>query len=499
MYVLNAQQMRNADAMASEKYGIPGIVLMENAARAVYDYIIQKNYNSVVIVCGGGNNGGDGFALARLLSTNGCQARVFCFADKTRIKGDAAANLSILNKMEIKVEDSLEELVNALKQSQVVVDAIFGTGFRGEIKGSYKEAIEIINNISNDIISIDIPSGICSDTGKEANVHIKADCTITFCCKKPGHLLGAGRQASGQVLIRGISIPQACIYSQNPGIMTNDERYPFRLIKERSIESHKGDYGRVYIMSGSHNMSGAAALCAKAALRTGSGLVTCMVPECIMDRVGSIVPEATFLSFDDEKSNECMHEEMLKQIYNTADAVAFGPGMGTGKKTVGMLKGLLANYKGKLVIDADGINILSEHKELLEKLTPDIILTPHPGEMSRLTGLSVKEINTERMDVARSFARDFSCIVVLKGASTVVSNGKELYINTSGNPGMATGGSGDVLTGMVASLCGQGYETWDAAVLGCYLHGCAGDAAMEQYGYGLTAGDLPDFISRIKL
>jgi NAD(P)H-hydrate epimerase len=499
MYVLKAQQMRDADAMASEKYGISGIVLMENAARAVYDYIIQKKYNSVVIVCGGGNNGGDGFALSRLLSTIGCRVRVFCFADKTKIKGDAAENLSILDKMDINVESSLEELKSAIVQCQAVVDAIFGTGFRGEILGDYKEAIEIINNSSKDVISIDIPSGIFSDTGKESNVYIKADCTITFCCKKSGLIMGTGRQASGLVLVRGISMPEGCILSQKPYITTNDESYPARLIKKRRIESHKGDYGRVYIVSGSYNMSGAAALCAKAALRTGSGLVTCVVPECIMDRVGSIVPEATFLSFDDKECRECMYEEALKQICNTADAVAFGPGMGTGEKTVEMLKGLLDNFKGKLVIDADGINILSEHKELLKKMTPNIILTPHPGEMSKLTGLAVKEINSERIGVARSFARDYGCTVVLKGASTVVSNGKESYINTSGNPGMATGGSGDVLTGMISSLCGQGYEPWDASVLGCYLHGCAGDAAMEQYGYGLTAGDLPDFISRIKL
>lgn len=499
MYVLNAQQMRNADAMASEKYGIPGIVLMENAARAVYDYIKEKNYSSIVVVCGGGNNGGDGFALARLLITNGCRARVFCFADRTRIKGDAAVNLSILNKMDIKVETSLEELANAVSQCQAVVDAIFGTGFRGEIQGAYKEAIEIINNSGRHVISIDIPSGIYCDTGNASGTYIKADCTITFCCKKPGLLLKTGRQASGAVLVRGISMPEACILSQEPYITTDDESYPASLIKERSIESHKGDYGRVYIVSGSYNMSGAAALCAKAALRMGSGLVTCVVPECIMDRVGSIVPEATFLSFNDGESNGCAYEDVLNQICSTADAVAFGPGVGTEEKAVGMLKVLLDNFNGKLVIDADGINILSKHRELLEKLKPNVILTPHPGEMSRLTGLAIEEINTERMDVARSFAGEHSCIVVLKGASTVVSDGRKLYINTSGNPGMATGGSGDVLTGIIASLCGQGYDPWDASVLGCYLHGCAGDAAMKQYGYGLIAGDLPDYLGRIKL
>lgn len=498
MYVLNAQQMRNADAMASEKYGIPGMVLMENAAGAVYDHVIQKDYSSIVIVCGGGNNGGDGFALARLLYTNGCQVRVFCFADKTRIKGDAALNLSILDKMDVKVETSLEELTNALKQCQAVVDAIFGTGFRGEIQGSYKEAIDIINNSGKHVISIDIPSGICSDTGKASNAYIKADCTITFCCKKPGLILETGRQASGLVLVRGISMPEGCILSQKPYITTNDESYPALLIKKRSMESHKGDYGRVYVVAGSYNMSGAVALCAKAALRMGSGLVTCVVPESIMDRVGTIVPEATFLSLDEKECDKYTYEEALKQICNASDAVAFGPGMGTGEKAAEMLKAMLENYKGKLVIDADGINILSEYKELLKKLTPDIILTPHPGEMSRLTGLTVKEINTGRIDVARRFAEEHNCILVLKGASTVVSDGRKLYINTSGNPGMATGGSGDVLTGIIASLCGQGYEPWEASVLGCYLHGCAGDAAMEQYGYGLTAGDLPDFIGRIK-
>ncbi len=497
MYVLEARQMRNADAMTCNEYGLSGMVLMENAARAVYDYIIQEKYEKIVIVCGGGNNGGDGFALARQLLTHGQNTRVFCFADISRIKGDAALNLHILKKMDVEIEANIDNLGSALERCQVVVDAIFGTGFRGEVQGSYKQAIELINSCGRNVISVDMPSGINTDNGKEANAFVKADCTITFCCKKPGQLLGAGREASGRVIVSSISMPEDCILKQEPYITTNDQYYPSGLIKKRRNEAHKGDFGRVYIISGSYSMSGAAALCAKAALRTGCGLVTCVLPESIMDRVGSIVPEATFLTFGNGDESGSLNEDKLNKICTTADSVALGPGMGTGMVTFEILNGMLEGYKGPMVIDADGINILSEHRELLNKLTPNTILTPHPGEMARLTGLTVKQVNADRMDIAKGFAERYGCILLLKGASTVVTSGKKIYINTTGNPGMATGGSGDVLTGMISSLCGQGYEPYEAAVLGCYLHGCAGDEAMVRYGYGITAGDITDYINVI--
>jgi hydroxyethylthiazole kinase-like uncharacterized protein yjeF len=270
--------------------------------------------------------------------------------------------------------------------------------------------------------------------------------------------------------------------------------YPKSLLKIRKIDSHKGDYGRVYIIGGCFTMSGAVILAAKAALRSGAGLVTCVIPKSIIDRVGSQVLEATYMLSEGNDMFIDLSICQMDEILNKCDAIALGIGMGKSKEAQKNIEYMLENSNKAIVIDADGINMLYDIKDTLKKTKTQIILTPHSGEMARLTDLDIEYINENRQDVAVAFAKEYNCIILLKGASTIVTDGKRVYINTTGNPGMASGGSGDALTGIIVSLIGQGYGVFDSAALGAYLHGMAGDSAFSKYGYGLLASDLIDCI-----
>jgi hydroxyethylthiazole kinase-like uncharacterized protein yjeF len=272
--------------------------------------------------------------------------------------------------------------------------------------------------------------------------------------------------------------------------------YPLSLLKKRNKNSHKGDFGRVYIIGGSYTMSGAVILAARAALRSGAGLVTCVIPDRILNRVGTCVIEATYMPLREKNGCINLSEEEINQIIRMADAISIGVGLGREEHLKQDIAFLIRNSTKPVVIDADGIYVLSSQKEVLKSSKSKIVLTPHPGEMSYLTGLTIDYINQNREKVVVEFAREYGCIVLLKGANTVVTDGERLYINETGNPGMATGGSGDVLTGIITSLIGQGYDPYDAAVLGSFIHGAAGDEAYKYFGYGLTAGDIINYLGK---
>jgi hydroxyethylthiazole kinase-like uncharacterized protein yjeF len=497
MLVSKACQMREIDRRTIEKYQIPGILLMEEAAAGIYEHIKKLNFKNILVVCGGGNNGGDGFAAARLLIANGYNVDVFCFTDAEKIKGDAKINYNILLNMNIPVQNDIKILEIKSKTYDVVIDAIFGTGISGEIRGIYKDVIEILNNNSNYIVSVDIPSGIDSDNGLCCGNHINANDTVTFVSKKYGHLLNEGRTASGSVFVRNITTPKKCIEEQNIKTMTNDENYPSCLLRKRKVDSNKGDYGKVYIIGGSYRMSGAAALAASAALRCGAGLVNCVIPASITERIGSLVPEVTFTPCSEIDGTLNISESELDEVINKADVIAFGTGITTYEHLKDTLLYIIKNSKKPLVIDADGLNILSSIKYCLNGRENKIAITPHPGEMSRLTGYSIDYINEHRVDVAVEFAKHYNCNVLLKGSSTVVTDGEKIYINTTGNPGMAKGGSGDVLTGMTAAFIGQGYDMFNSLVLSSYFHGLAGNATYDIQGYGLCASDIVNSIGRV--
>ncbi|SKA87959.1 NAD(P)H-hydrate epimerase [Caloramator quimbayensis] len=496
MYVASSKQMKEIDKRAIEEYGIPSIVLMENAAASVLKYIKKYNASRIIVLCGTGNNGGDGFAIARLLHINGYYVSVYCFGDYNKISGDAKVNFDILNKLNIDVKSDIERFISELENCDLIIDAILGTGFKGEISGKYKDAIENVNRSGKYVISVDIPSGIESDTGKASKVHIKADITVTFGCLKYGHILNEGRNSSKRVYVENISIPKSCIEDEKIKAVTNYDKYPLSLLKKRGIDTNKSDYGRLFIIGGSFNMSGAVCLCAKAALRTGSGLVSCVIPKGIADRVGALVPEATYVLCEEKDGFIDIKKEQLDEIIQRADVIALGIGLGNSEKLIDMIEYLIENSTKPLVIDADGLNILSRNNDILKNAKSRIVITPHPGEMARLTGFSTNYINENRVKIAIDFSREYNCITLLKGSSTVVAFEDNIYINTTGNPGMATGGSGDVLTGIIASFIGQGYTPYEACILGSYIHGRAGDDAYETYGYGLTSKDIIKFIGK---
>ncbi|KRQ87132.1 Bifunctional NAD(P)H-hydrate repair enzyme Nnr [Caloramator mitchellensis] len=495
MLVVNSSEMKQIDLRAIEIYRIPGIVLMENAAHSVFEEIAKLNPRKVAIVCGPGNNGGDGFAVARLLKTHSYDVDVFFCFDEKKLKGDAKVNYEILKTMDFSIIKDIEYLQNNMINYDLVVDALFGTGLRGEISEESKRIIDVINQ-GRFILSIDIPSGINSDNGKSIGKCVYADITITFECKKYGHLLGEGREASGAVIVKKISIPKKCMDEQNIKTFSCDDKFPLSIYKRRNFDTNKGDFGKVYIIGGSYNMSGAVILALKAAIKTGSGLVCGVYPESIIDRVATQIPEIINIPCEEKNGFLEIGVDMLNDIINKADVISIGIGMGKGHSLLEMIKYILYKFKGYVVLDADGLNNICEDISLLNEANSKVIITPHPGEMSRLTGLTVDYINSNRVEVAKDFANKYGCVVLLKGSSTVVSNGEETYINTSGNPGMATAGSGDVLTGMITSLLGQGYGLLESGILGSFLHGKAGDEAYKQYGYGLTATDIIENVGK---
>lgn len=496
MFVAKAQNMRNIDKRAIEKYKIPGMVLMENAAWSVYQRVIKKSPKKVTVVCGIGNNGGDGFALTRLLYINGFDVSVYLFGEVEKIKGDAKINYEILINMGIKIKADLEDLIKDIKCSDITVDAIFGTGLDRQVEGIYKEVIDNINTYSRYTISIDIPSGICADTGEVLGSAVYAYETVTFGAIKLGLLLNKGREHTGTVIIENISIPHDCIKQEQLKYTTNYGDYPTCLLKKRYYDVNKGLCGKVAIIGGCYNMSGAVSLSTKAALRAGSGLVSAVVPRSIADRVASFVPEATYKICKEKDGYIDLTTKEIDDIVQNFNAIAIGVGMGQSGALISTISYLLEKSTKPMVIDADGLNLLCSIKKRLKSAKSNIILTPHPGEMSRLTGLSIEFINKNRVDVAVSFAKEYNCIVLLKGASTVVTDGDRVYINTTGNPGMATAGSGDVLTGIIVSFLGQGYDAFDATVVASFLHGLAGDSAYKNYGNGIIASDIIECVGQ---
>lgn len=510
MFVADSIQMRNIDSRAMNKYGIPGVVLMENAAFLLLNKVKEMlDGRKAVIACGGGNNGGDGFALSRLLYSEGYEVSVYCFGNKDKLKGDALVNYNIIQNMNMSVKDDIDLFREELKSDVLIVDALLGTGLSGEVREPMLMLINIINNSGREVLSVDIPSGISSDTGEILGAAVKAIETVTFCLPKYGHIVGEGRKHTGKLTLGGISIPQECVIEENIKTTVNDDRYPLNILRTREIDANKGTFGRVYIAAGSTNMPGAAAIAAKAALRAGAGLVTLVIPESIKDRLGVNAAEATYLYLKDDearfmmesrgKGTDCMYLKedgnkysILDETMKKADSIGMGPGLGWNEVTEAITCYVIRNYNGPLVLDADSLNSISEYCTVLKERKGATIITPHPGEMARLIKKDVSYINSNRISSAQRFSQEYGSIVLLKGSSTIVTDGVRTYINTTGNPGMAKGGSGDALTGIITSLCAQGYEAYEAACLGAYIHGRAGDEAYKSYGYGLTASDLID-------
>lgn len=512
MRLVTAAEMRELDRKAIEEYGIPGVVLMENAGRHVVEMaakVLGKvKDKTAVIIAGKGNNGGDGFVVARHLKNMGAEVKVYLLAGVGEIKGDARINLDIWLKMGGTVSNPLEEgmdlLTKDLARADVIIDALYGTGFKGAIRPNVIPVVEAVNSAPAPVIAVDIPSGLEADTGKVSGSCIRASHTVTFALPKIGLVTGYGPEFTGRLHVVDISIPQDILRGGQTELIT--ERKVKKIMPRRPAAAHKGDFGRVLVVGGSVGMSGAVCLAALACARSGAGLVTAAVPEGIHTVAEIKLTEVMTRPLPQTRGGFLSAEAagIIKELLEGMNVLALGPGLGTDGETVALVAKILKSVKIPCVIDADGINAIARSGFRLREMQGSAIITPHPGEMARLMGCSVAEVQADRLGNARRVAGETGAVVVLKGAGTVVvSPGGKAYINSTGNPGMASGGTGDVLTGIIAGFLAQGLSPEDAAVAGVYLHGLAGDqVAGERGAAGILAGDmveaLPGLIRFIK-
>jgi NAD(P)H-hydrate epimerase len=469
--------MREIDKYCIEVLKIPGIVLMENAALKVVKNIGLETKKSFAVVCGKGNNGGDGFAIARHLHVSGKKVEVFLVGSKEGMSGDCATNYLILKNMGIAVTninnlEDINELRDVVGRCDATIDALFGTGLSKNVDGIYDMAISIINENSSYTISVDVPSGLNSDTGKVMGNSVRAHKTITFQLYKKGFLAYDNDKLTGEIIVEDIGIPEAVVDKFHSNEFIIDRELVKDKLLIRNKYSHKGDYGRVLIVAGSKGFTGAAYIAAEGAVRSGAGLVTLCCSEDIQPILSTKLVEAMTVTFSEK--------ERLKEIAAKSDSIAIGPGMGINGETFEGVKYALESANCPLVIDADGINVLKEDLNLLKNRNNGVILTPHLGEMSRITGLSIEHIKQNRIEVAEQFAKDYCVVVLLKGHNTVITDGETTMINPTGNSSMASGGMGDCLTGIIASFIAQGHKPLEAAYLAAYVHGYAGDKLSEE-------------------
>lgn len=489
-FLLSSEQMKHCDSDTIREIGIPSLVLMERAALAVTDEICRSgcDLRSVLVVCGSGNNGGDGFAVARLLDEQGVRVTAAFVGNEESLSEETAVQKKICENCGIKISSNFMQ-----REYTVIVDAIFGIGLSREIEGRYAQVIDWINRQAAYTVAVDIPSGVSADTGHILGCAVHADLTVTFAYRKLGHVLFPGTEICGKVVRREIGITADRFERGVPTVFTYSEEDLSRIARRRAY-SNKGTYGKVLLIAGCRGMSGAAFLCAMAAYRTGSGLVRIFTPECNREILQTGLPEALITTW----SGEQFPAQELAAALAWSDVTGIGPGLGTGRIQEEILHHVLTEYRKPLVIDADGLNLLSKQPELLYDTDAPVILTPHIGEMMRLTDNTKDEILEDLLRAARRFAREYHVICALKDARTVVSDGVRTYVNTSGNNGMAAGGSGDILTGIVCGLLAQKMPAFDAAALGVYLHGLAGDAAQEKHSaYGMIARDIADEIGTV--
>ncbi|GBF31883.1 NAD(P)HX epimerase / NAD(P)HX dehydratase [Desulfocucumis palustris] len=503
MRIATAREMREIDLAAINRYGIPGVVLMENAglhvANAVRAMLGNVRDRVVTIFAGKGNNGGDGLVAARHLHNSGARVKVLLLARPEEITGDAAVNFNIWINMgqdvySITQDSEFDPVRLFLAETDLVVDAIYGTGFRGKVNDLAGRVMEAVNAGGKPVVSVDIPSGVEADTGKVNGACIRAGATVTFGLPKLGLLFHPGAGCAGKIKIADISIPPALL--GNDGLKRHllGRKMVRGWLPGRAADSHKGNYGSVLVVAGSAGMTGAACLAAEAAARTGAGLVTLAVPEGLHQIVETKLTEVMTYPLPQEKSQSLSPEALpvIMSLLDKADVLALGPGLSTNPGTARLVRELLGKISAPCVLDADGLNALAGHTDIFKKAGAPLVLTPHPGEMARLTGLSTADIARDRLAGAEKYSSLWQSVLVLKGApSLVAAPGGNVYVNSTGNPGMAAGGSGDVLTGIIAGLLAQGLSPERAAAAGVYLHGFAGDRAAARKGMmGLLAGDI---------
>lgn len=504
MRILTAEEMRLADSTAINTYKIPGVVLMENAGRALADEAVElaggaeKKY---LIIAGGGNNGGDGFVAARHLLNRGAQVRLFLTSPIEKFKGDALINYQILQKLGLDgqvIEENkrLNVLKIALLQTDLIIDCVFGTGLNSVVRGLYTDIFDLINASNVPILACDIPSGLSADSGRPLGKAVCADRTVTFAYPKLGLCLPEAASYVGELKVIDISLPHDMAELADVRRELLDDDFCRLWLRPRDKSGHKGNYGHLLMLAGSPDMPGAAILAAKGALRSGVGLLSAALPQGARRAFSTVCPEVMFVSAA-ENADGVFTPDAAERICDfTANALLVGPGLGSNPDTKELVRSVIANYGGRMVIDADGLNALVGHTELLAQTKKPPVITPHPGEMARLCGLTVAEVQSNRVETALTYARKWQTVLVLKGAGTLIADPEgRLFVNPTGNAGMATGGSGDVLAGVIGALLAQNLPTAIAAALGVYLHGKAGDlAAAKSSKLALSASMIAGFL-----
>jgi NAD(P)H-hydrate epimerase len=502
MRVLSSAQMREADRRTIEEIGISSLVLMENAGRqavaameAVYADLAERH---VAVLCGRGSNGGDGFVIARTLIQRGIEVSVFVIGRVADVRGDARTNLEILGRLGVTVVEIADSQAWELHFSEIsdctlIVDAIFGTGLNAPLSGLMETVVADVNASGIPVVAIDLPSGLSADSSEPIGDSVEASMTVTLAAPKLPLVLPPAETRAGDIVIADIGIPADVIDSvTGPRVELLTRGSMRELIAPRAPDSHKGDFGRVLVIAGSRGKTGAAHLAGIGALRSGAGLVTIATPACCLPIVAAMAPEYMTEALDETADG--INPDAVERVLDIArDVIAIGPGLGQSARTVEFVKAVVDRATMPIVVDADGLNAFAgDPDKLTGREGRDVIITPHPGEMGRLVGMSVDEVQARRLDVARNFAAAHHVYVVLKGHRTLIATPDEkVFINPTGNPGMATGGTGDVLTGMIAAWLAQLLDAEAACKLAIYLHGMAGDLAEADDGeVAMTAGDL---------
>jgi NAD(P)H-hydrate epimerase len=507
MYLVTASEMQKMDRLAIESFGIPGMVLMENAGRGATQFFLDQfkdaENKKIGVVAGRGNNGGDGFVIARYLAQKKMCVTVYLLSESHTVKGDAAANLKLLRQMKVPViempdQESLSRHKTAMRHEAVWIDAILGTGLQSDVKGFFKDVIDFINDSNKPVFAVDIPSGLNSDTGQPCGTCIRADATATFAFAKTGHFLFPGADYTGNLKIVDIGIPPYIADDVRPMQHQLTLDLIRAVFQPRPSDAHKGHTGHLLVIAGSPGKTGAAAMTAMSAMRAGAGLVTLGVPSSLNPILEAHMTEPMTDPLPEVREGILGETSFTRimELLSDKKCITLGPGMGMAPETKTLVHRIIQRSTKPMVIDADGLNSLVGHTEILKNLNIPVIITPHPGEMARLSNTTAADVQKDRIHCAREFAKNFNTHVVLKGAGTVVAHPDgRAFINPTGNSGMASGGMGDVLTGIIAGLIAQGHAPELAAHAGVYIHGVAADVLANTKGpFGYLATEVQNAI-----